>query len=244
MTSTPRSLAISATGFSVRLYRITEIDFGLCGIQLGTTVPVPAGVDWTTDPAWMQANIWGAYAPLLQAAISGVQSVYPSAKILLHIAGFGYSPGNLLTSAFFQSMVNLGVSFDIAGLSYPYMTVSGPALAQPYFAQADFLSALDSVAAIGKPVQIVEFNYPADSAGTIQTPSPTYPFTPAGQVQFVGDFAKAVNGRLERLWYWYPDYWPWTGQSGVTPDLSCSLYSAYATPRPAMAAFNQSPFTT
>jgi arabinogalactan endo-1,4-beta-galactosidase len=232
-------------GLNIEVFEIgNEIDFGFCGIQLGTTVPVPAGVDWSTDPEWMQANIWGAYAPLLQAAISGVKSVYPSAKILLHIAGFGYSPGNLLTSAFFQSMVNLGVSFDIAGLSYPYMTVSGTALAQPYFAQADFLSALDSVAAVGKPVQIVEFNYPADAAGTLQTPSPTYPFTPAGQAQFVGDFADAVNGRLERLWFWYPDYWPWTGQSGVTADLSCSLYSAYATPRPAMAVFNRSPFAT
>jgi arabinogalactan endo-1,4-beta-galactosidase/methionine-rich copper-binding protein CopC len=232
-------------GLNIEVFELgNEIDFGLCGIQLGTTVPVPAGVDWSTDPAWMQANIWGAYAPLLKAAIAGVQSVYPNAKILLHIAGFGYSAGNLLTSAFFQSMVNLGVPFDIAGLSFPYMIDSGPALAQPYFAQADFLSALDNIATVGKPIQIVEFDYPADPAGTVQTPSPTYPFTPAGQAQFVGDFAKAVNGRLERLWYWYPDYWPWTGQSGVTPELSCSLYSAYATPRPAMAVFNQAPFAT
>ena len=27
----------------------------------------------------------------------------------------------------------------------------------------------------------IEFDYPADSAGIIQTPSPTYPLTPAGQ---------------------------------------------------------------
>jgi arabinogalactan endo-1,4-beta-galactosidase/methionine-rich copper-binding protein CopC len=230
-------------GLNIDVFEIgNEIDFGICGIDL-TTVPVPAGIDWTTDPSWMQANIWAPSATLLKAAITGVLSVYPNAKILLHIAGFGYSPGNLLTSAFFQSMVSLGVPFDIAGLSYPYLDAGNP-VPQPYFAQADFLSALDAIAAVGKPVQIVEFDYPAASAGIPQTPSRSYPLTPAGQAQFVGDFAKAVNGRLERLWYWYPDYWPWTGQSGVTPDLSSSLYSAYATPRPAMAVFNQPPFAT
>src|ERR1700757_3913207 len=107
-------------GLNIEVFEIgNEIDFGVCGIQLGTTAPVPPGIDWTTDPGWMQTNVWGPCAPLLQAAINGVKSVYPNAKILLHIAGFGYSPGNVLTSAFFQSMVNLGVPFDIAGLSYP-----------------------------------------------------------------------------------------------------------------------------
>ena len=231
-------------GLNIDVFEIgNEIDFGICGINLGTSVTVPSGIDWTTNPAWMQDNIWGPSAPLLQAAITGVLSVYPNAKILLHIAGFGYSPGNQLTSAFFQSMVTLGIPFDIAGLSYPYL-YGGTPVTQPYFAQADFLSAIDAVAAVGKPVQIVEFDYPAASAGITQTPSGTYPLTPAGQAQFVQDLANAVNGRLERLWYWYPDYWPWAGQSGVTTELSSSLYSAYATPRPAMSIFNRAPFST
>ena len=232
-------------GLNIEVFEIgNEIDFGICGIQLGTSAPVPPGIDWTTDPGWMQTNVWGPCAPLLQAAINGVKSVYPNAKILLHIAGFGYSPGNLLTSAFFQSMVNLGVPFDIAGLSYPYM-YSGNDVPQPYFAQADFLSALDSIAAVGKPIQIVEFNYPAAPAGVTKTPSPSYPFTPAGQASFIQDLANAVNGRLESLWYWYADYYLGWPDAASNPSLvSSGLFSAYDTPRPAMAVFKQPPFAT
>jgi len=125
-------------GLNIEVFEIgNEIDFGVCGIYLGTTVPVPAGVDPVNTPSWMEGNIWGPSAPLLKAAISGVLSVYPNAKILLHIAGVGYSTGNIAAYSFFQSMVNLWVPFDIAGLSYPYMFSGGDVL-QPYFAQADF----------------------------------------------------------------------------------------------------------
>jgi len=232
-------------GLNIEVFEIgNEIDFGICGIQLGTTAPVPPGIDWTTDPGWMQSNVWGPCAPLLQAAINGVRSVYPNAKILLHIAGFGYSPGNLLTSAFFQSMVDLGVPFDIAGLSYPYM-YAGNDVPQPYFAQADFLSALDSIANVGKPIQIVEFNYPAAPVGITKVPSPSYPFTPTGQANFVHDFAHAVNGRVESLWYWDADYYlGWPGADIPPALVSSGLFSAYDTPRPALAVFKQPPFAT
>jgi arabinogalactan endo-1,4-beta-galactosidase len=255
---TPTQLAVSvqqsaantasyyqSLGLNIEVFEIgNEIDFGICGIQLGTTAPVPPGIDWTTDPGWMETNVWGPCAPLLQAASDGVKSVYPNAKILLHIAGFGYSPGNLLTSAFFQSMVNLGVPFDIAGLSYPYM-FSGNDVPQPYFAQADFLSALDAIAAVGKPIQIVEFDYPAAPAGITKTPSPSYPFTPAGQANLIQDLAYAVNGRLESLWYWYADYYPGWPDAANHPELvSSGLFSAYDTPRPALAVFKQPPFAT
>jgi arabinogalactan endo-1,4-beta-galactosidase len=142
-------------------------------------------------------------------------------------------------------MVNLGVPFDIAGLSYPYMFGGGNGVPQPYFAQADFLSALDSIAAVGRPIQIVEFDYPAAPAGITTTPSPSYPFTPAGQANFVQDFANAVNGRVESLWYWYADYYPGWPDAANNPELvSSGLFSAYDTPRPAMAVFKQPPFAT
>jgi len=232
-------------GLNIEVFEIgNEIDFGICGIQLGTTAPVPPGIDWSADPGWMQSNVWAPCAPLLQAAIDGVKSVYPNAKILLHIAGFGYSPGNVLTSAFFQSMVNLGVPFDIAGLSYPYM-FSGGDVPQPYFAQADFLSALDAIAAVGQPIQIVEFNYPAAPAGITKTPSPSYPFTPTGQASFVHDLANAVNGRVEGLWYWGADYYLGWPDAANHPELvSSGLFSAYDTPRPAMVVFADPPFAT
>jgi arabinogalactan endo-1,4-beta-galactosidase len=232
-------------GLNIEVFEIgNEIDFGVCGIYMGTTVPVPAGVDPVNTPSWMEENIWGPSAPLLRAAISGVLSVYPNAKILLHIAGFGYSTGNIAAYSFFQSMVNLGVPFDIAGLSYPYM-FSGGDVPQPYFAQADFLSALDSIAAVGKPIQIVEFDYPAAPAGITKTPSPLYPFTPAGQANFVQDLANAVNGRVESLWYWGADNYPDSPNAANTPELvSSGLFSAYDAPRPALAVFKQPPFAT
>jgi len=232
-------------GLNIEVFEIgNEIDFGVCGIYMGTTVPVPAGVDPVNTPSWMEENIWGPSAPLLKAAISGVLSVYPNAKILLHIAGVGYSTGNIAAYSFFQSMVNLGVPFDIAGLSYPYM-FSGGDVPQPYFAQADFLSALDSIAAVGRPIQIVEFDYPAAPAGITKTPSPLYPFTPAGQANFIQDFANEINGRVESLWYWYADYYLGWPDAANNPELvSSGLFSAYDTPRPALAVFKQPPFAT
>ncbi len=172
----------------------------------------------------MEENIWGPSAPLLKAAISGVLSVYPNAKILLHIAGVGYSRGDIAAYSFFQSMVKLGVPFDIAGLSYPYM-FSGGDVPQPYFAQADFQSALDSIAAMGRPIQIVEFNYPAAPAGITKVPSPSYPFTPTGQANFVQDFANAVNGRIESLWYWYADYYLGWPDAANNPSSLAADYS-------------------
>lgn len=232
-------------GLNIEVFEIgNEIDFGVCGIYMGTTVPVPVGVDPVNTPSWMEDNIWGPSAPLLKAAISGVLSVYPNAKILLHIAGFGYSTGNIAAYSFFQSMVKLGVPFDIAGLSYPYM-FSGGDVPQPYFAQADFLSALDSIAAVGRPIQIVEFDYPAAPAGITKTPSPLYPFTPAGQANFDQDLANAVNGRVESLWYWYADYYLGWPDAANNPELvSSGLFSAYDAPRPALAVFKQPPFAT
>ncbi len=232
-------------GLNIEVFEIgNEIDFGVCGIYMGTTVPVPAGVDPVNTPSWMEENIWRPSAPLLKAAISGVLSVYPNARILLHIAGVGYSRGNIAAYSFFQSMVNLGVPFDIAGLSYPYM-FSGGDVPQPYFAQADFLSALDSIAAVGRPIQIVEFSYPAAPEGITKTPSPSYPFTSAGQANFVQDLANAVNGRVESLWYWAADSYPDSPNAANTPELvSSGLFSAYDTPRPALAVFKQPPFAT
>jgi arabinogalactan endo-1,4-beta-galactosidase len=178
---------------------------------------------------------------LLNAAIEGVRSVYPGAKMLLHIAGFGYSPGDVLAPAFFQSMIASGVPYDIAGLSYPYLIVPSPVVPQPYFTQRGFQNALAGIAALGKAVQLVEFNYPASPTGVIQSQSasPLYPLTPDGQANFIRDFASAVLGKVERLFYWYPDYYP-TFRNGANPELeSCGLFSAKDVPRLALAMLNQ-----
>lgn len=224
-------------GLAIEVFEIgNETDFGFCGWQLGTTVPVTAGADPVNDPVWMRDHLWVNAAPLLKAGIRGVLSVYPEAKILLHVSGFGYSRDNVAATGFFQSMTDLGVRFDIAGYSFPYMFGS-PTLPQPYFAQPEFAAALTRTAALfGKPVQIVEFAYPASPAGATVTPASAYPFTPAGQAAFITDFAVAVRGKVEALHYFYPDYY--AGFDPSQPALEGGgLFSAVGVVRPGLGVF-------
>jgi arabinogalactan endo-1,4-beta-galactosidase len=224
-------------GLAVEAFEIgNEIDFGVCGIRLGATVPVPAGVDPVNDPVWMRDNVWILGAPILKAAIRGVRAVYPATKIVLHVAGFGYSNGNVAASGFFQSMIDLGVPFDIAGLSFPYQ-FGGSAVSQPYFANVDFLAALSRISALGRPLEILEFAYPADPAGATTTPATAYPYTPDGQAAFIRDFAAAVRNKVQKLCYFYPDWYK--GFDGTAPELEGGgLFSSAATPRPALEIFN------
>lgn len=224
-------------GLSIEVFEIgNETDFGLCGVQLGDTVPVPPGVDPVNDPAWMRDNVWTLMAPMMKAAIRGVREVYPTSKILLHVAGFGYSNNNVAPKGFFQSMIDLGVQFDIAGLSYPYMH-AGNAVPQPYFKQTEFLGTLDFIANLGKAVQIVEFDYPNASTGMIHAAPAEYPFTPNGQAAFITDFSAAVRGKVEAIHYWYPDWYP--GFDSTHPELeNCGLFSALGAGLSALEVFN------
>lgn len=227
----------ASLGLDIEVFEIgNEIDFGVCGVRLVDTVPVPPGVDPVNDPIWMRDNVWVLGAPLLKAAIRGVLSVYPNARILLHIAGFGYSNNNIAATGFFQSMTDLGVRFDVAGLSFPYMH-GGTVVPQPYFEDPAFLNTLDQIATFGAPLQIVEVAYPADPVGASQTPSLRYPFTPDGQADFVRDFAAAVRGRVEAFHYFYPDYYP--GFDPQLPELeNGGLFTQPGMGRPALAVFN------
>jgi arabinogalactan endo-1,4-beta-galactosidase len=218
-----------------------EIDFGFVGRGLGVTATPPLGTDWTTNMGWMHDNVWGPMAPLLQAGIEGVKSVYPDAQTLLHIAGFGYNVGELTVPAFFQSMNASGVTYDKCGLSYPYMFVSGtPQLPEPYFQQPVYQNALSKLVASGKPVQVVEFDYPASPNGQVLRPSSLYPFTEQGQENFVRDFAALLLSKgVERLFYWYPDYYPGMLNNNNPENGATGLFSAKDVPRPALKALRQ-----
>lgn len=231
------ALYYKSLGLSIEVFEIgNETDFGLCGVYLGETVPVPPGVDPVNDPVWMRDNVWILMAPLMKAAIRGVREVYPTSKILLHVAGFGYSNNNVAPKSFFQSMIDLGVHFDIAGLSYPYMHAGNP-VPQPYFRQTEFLDVLDFIATLGKSVQIVEFDYPNASTGMSHGAPADYPFTPSGQADFITDFSAAVRGKVEAIHYFYPDWYP--GFDSTHPELeNCGLFSALGSGLPALEVFN------
>jgi arabinogalactan endo-1,4-beta-galactosidase len=133
-------------------------------------------------------------------------------------------------------MVDLGVPFDVAGLSFPYQYGS-PGVSQPYFANTDFLATLDRISLFGRPLQIVEFAYPADPAGTTTTPATAYPFTAEGQAAFIRDFAAAVRNKVQAIHYFYPDYYK--GFAPSSPELEGGgLFSAASAPRPALETFN------
>lgn len=223
-------------GLNIEVFELgNEIDAGAFGLLLWDTVVVPPGVDALNDPAWMRANLWSRVAPLLRAAGRGVKAVYPQAKLMLHVGGFGYSRDELAASAFFESMAALEVPFDLAGLSFPYMTLD-QGLQQPFFGAPAFLAALDRIALLGRPIQIVEVGYNAKPEGTAVA-NPAYPYTPQGQADFFRDMARAISGRVQSLIAFYPDWYD--GMDAKTPELEgMGMFSGPGVPRPVLSVFN------
>lgn len=229
-----------SAGLDIEVFEIgNETDFGFFGYQLGETVPVPPGVDPVNTPAWMEENLWLRFVPIFNAAIRGLRSVYPSASIALHVAGFGYSRGNVAPIGFFDAMARAGVPYDIAGFSYPYMTTGAPRLPQPYFAQAEFLQAIDAARALGKRVRIIEFSYPAATGG-VDASLGGYPCTEAGQAAFVRDFVQALAGRVENINYWAADIFPGINGAGFPADIeSFGLFASAVAPREVVGALRR-----
>lgn len=220
-------------GLEIELFELgNECDFGLCGYSLPTP---PQGIVWQENPQWMYDALWSKYVPLYNAAIRGVRSVYPNTAFALHISGFGYSSKNVLAKAFFDLMRDAGVDFQVASLSYPYIHAGMPRVPQPYFAQTEFLSALDHIRLSGKRVHVTEFGYPAAPEGNDAAGAP-YPFTADGQAEFLSTYAQALRGRVERVNYWSPDVFSGVnGPGGLPPAVESSgLFASASVARPAV----------
>lgn len=217
-----------------------ETDFGFCGYRLGETISVPAGVDPVNDPQWMHDNVWSLCSPLYQAGIEGIKSVFPDCATALHVTGFTYSRQDIAAHSFFSAMKSDGVTFDIAGLSYPYPSAGTRLIPQPYFEQDSFLGALDKIRALGKRVQIVEFSYPASTAG-IEVSQAIFGCTPAAQARFVEAIARAVAGRVEQITYWATDVFPGiNGVGGLPQDVeSFGLFASALEARPALNSWRR-----
>lgn len=168
----------------------------------------------------------------------------PNAKIALHIEGLGSTPADIFVRGFFTTMVNLGVPFDVAGLSHPYMQAPGWTLTQYTFAcWAQRMDAVfRDIAALGKKGMIAEGNYENSTVDiSMNDPMPGFPVTPQGQaawVQAVLQFA-SNNPNVLSFNYFYPEYYYGAVQAPVTPDLEAEgLFQNTTTVQPGMLQFN------
>jgi len=221
-------------GVIVHQYEIgNEVDFGIAGFYLGNRgIPV---FDVVNDIETSKSELWVHHIDVFNAAITGIKSVTPSAKIAIHLAGMGYSPSNNYPIEFFRYMVENNVDFDVVGLSYPYLSISQPSLPRPYFKSDDFMTLMKNLSALEKEIQISEFSYHYNSDGVENTPSPDYPTTPEGQGKFIVDFFTelATYPKVSGAYYFYPDYF---SNMHSYPAYSIGFYSTPTQEQPALDA--------
>jgi arabinogalactan endo-1,4-beta-galactosidase len=232
-------------GLNVERYAIgNEVDIGILDFLPNHRIAVPPGVIYTNDLQWLRDNVWPIEAKLLKAAAAGVMQADPSAKIILHIGGLEFTPGNVFAPAFFQAMHDFGVPFDYAALSHPYAT--SPWKLEHYPAACWFKRyalAVDRIGvATGKPTMIVEADYPAaTSLGVNAAPMPDFPFTPAGQASWVHQQLRFAAGRpnIAGWHYFYPEMASDVigGSDGELFLGATSVFATSTLPRPALAEF-------
>ena len=219
-------------GLNIEIYDIgNEIEMGILNYLPGDKVPLPEGVDPCTDMDYMRNNVWNIEAVLLKAAINGVKEADPDAKITLHATGL---QNELLVKTFFQTMVEQGVEFDYAGLTFPPATRDWFVRFHddPFSWVLPTINFLDS---LDKKVIFSEFTYPNDPRGIggipwnphqpisflpkweSHVPVPGYPFTPEGQARWIRDFLSFCrnNNVIIGAIYYYPDLFPGICQEPV-----------------------------
>lgn len=169
-----------------------EISYGMLWGPVGTSTPKKAlmGSD---------AN-WERFATLLKMAISACNDVCPDAKIILHTERV-QQPDVL--EHFYNQMAKYNVPYEIIGLSY-----------YPYF--HGNLSVLDKALKTltqkfsDKNIMIVEtgYSYKWEVPGTTVNNTSTWPYTEAGQAQFVRDLVAELDkySQVDGLFWWWMEY--------------------------------------
>jgi len=229
-------------GLDIELYDLgNEIEWGILNFRPGERIVLPPGVDVTTNMDYMRNNVWNIEAILLRSAILGVKRADPDAKIVLHIAGLGISPGDLFVKSFFQTMVDEDVEFDYAGLSHPY-PLAGWSLPK-YSTRCWFQrmqETIDYLASLGKKVILSEAGYPHDTAGIEGEPMEDFPYTPTGQAAWIRDqlLFSSNSENVMGFFYFYPEWFPGmsTDPSGLNLQSS-GLFASDTQVEPAMEEF-------
>lgn len=171
-----------------------EISFGMLWGPNGTP-------EKDQKRTYMGSNAnWERLGNLLRQAIKACREICPDAQIVIHTERVTQRD---VQANFYNKMNELGVDYDIIGLSYyPYFHGNMGVLDKA-------LSDLESKFA-GKPIMIVEAGYPLkwEVPGSIYDNTATWPYTETGQNKFAQDLVNtleahpAVNG----LYWWWMEY--------------------------------------
>lgn len=182
-----------------------EIMYGLCGIKV--------------HPYASASDNWTGYVALLQAGCEAVRTHCPEAKIIIH----SDRPTNTGYNRFYyQKLVDMGVDFDIIGLSY-YPFWHGYLTAEQVASKSDKNNLSAAIAQLAmdfpdKQVQIVEtaYNYQYwPTSGVNYNTQDVWPCSKQGQYSFVCDLVEAMSAHanLTGISYWFPEE---NGNGGAT----------------------------
>jgi arabinogalactan endo-1,4-beta-galactosidase len=253
---------ILATGVKVNVWDIgNEVEFGMAGV---TPPPLPNACDDTNGAGWykppdaidpeigktplasllqqpeadriafLKKHVWPHEARMFAAVVNGIRSVAPRARISTHVSGVAAElPATGV--AFYEAMREGGFRPDELGFSF-YPTSSN----RPPQRLETFRTTTAAVRkALGRPVFVAEFGYPAAqmTEGAFKNWNyavENYPQTPAGQASFYADFVKWARGAgVTGIRPWAPDL----PAPGWEPFAFFKLEKNTATGRPVLDAF-------
>lgn len=232
-----------AAGLQIGLYEVgNEIEFGVLNFRPGDRIAVPPGTNVNMDFEYLRNHVWNVEAELLKAGIAGIKAADPAAKIVLHIAMTGATPGDVFVKEFFRAMKDFGVDYDIAGLSLPYpqfetrlSEYSGDCWAQRLQETSDY------IARLGKQTMISEGSYSNTSTGTAALPMQGFAYSDQGQANWVREHLRfAINNKnVTGFFYFYPEWFGGRsqGDAGILALDGYGLFNADMTPRPALREF-------
>ena len=235
---------VLATGARVEVWDVgNEVDFGVAGVAtrpaslFAKDYRAPDNIDpaigercyfdtdyrerplTDDDIDWLAEHVWRFAAQLMGAFAAGVRIVDPNATFSTHLSGLAAARPDV-TTAFFSSMRANGFDVDHCATSY-----------YPTSAPGQGLEALKAtVDALGEPLFIAEFAYPAEpmGAGPFQWNDAVdgYPLSEIGQASFYRDLCE-VDGVSGVRW-WAPDFC----FSGWSP---MAMFDHDGRPRPVLA---------
>lgn len=174
-----------------------EIMYGLCGIKV--------------HPYYDATDNWTGYANLLKAGCAAVRAKCPQAKIIIH----SDRPTNTnYNYYYYQKLANMGVDYDVIGLSYypfwhGYLTAAQVASKSDKNNLANALTQL-ATSFPDKEVQIVETAYNFQywpTSGVKYDTQDVWPCSVAGQYTFVSDLLTELqlHDNVTGISYWFPE---------------------------------------